>query len=341
MKKFNLFLKVAVLLTTTFSYAQLDFGTLLGAGTGDATALFQGYLEPVGKGLGNGINSGWNTTAKTHKLFGLDLGVTVNAAIVPKDGETYTFDNANFTRFKLDDSNISTAQMPTIFGSTKLEDRPLMEITDSNTGEKISFSSLPGLFDTTDMVGFNAVPAPTIQLGLGIIKNTDLKLRYVPKQKTDEFEASTLGFGIKHNLNQWFPGEDSKTFFMSVFAGYTNMNTQYHFDIDANPTQAFDLDVTGMTYQLLASKKLSILTLYGGVGYNTYDTKINLLGDYTTVENITYTDPVSLAYSGKYISGTLGLSLKLLFLNIGAEYNKQQYDTVSATVGFTFDKKDK
>ena len=79
---------LAIVLSTMVSFAQIDLESILEGGTGDAKTLLQGYIGPFPTGFGNGINGGWYTTAKSHKLLGIDIAVIANGAFVPKMAES-------------------------------------------------------------------------------------------------------------------------------------------------------------------------------------------------------------------------------------------------------------
>lgn len=315
------------------SFAQIDLESVLEGGTGDATTLLKGYLQPFPKGFGNGINGGWYTTAKAHKLLGFDIAVITNAAFVPSNAETFTFNNADYNNIKLDDSSLSSAELPTIFGSQALADRPLLEFTDSNNNS-ISISSPPGS-GLKEAINYNVVPSAMVQVGVGLFKNTDLKIRFVPKQTGDEYEFSTFGIGVMHDLKQWIPFVKRLPFDVSALLAWNDVKSKFYFDSDNQPTQALEFNTKTFMFQLLASKKLSIFTLYGGLGTTSYKTDVNMLGTYTTSQNQTYIDPIQLAYNGSSMRTNLGLSMKLLFLNIAAEYAIQEYNVFSARVAFT------
>lgn len=331
----NFLIGVFLMLSTTVSFAQIDLESVLEGGPGDAQAYLRGYLSPFATGFGNGLSGGWYSTAKAHKFLGIDIAIIANAAIVPTEGETFTFNNADFTNIKLDNSSLSSAELPTAFGSQALGDRPLLEFSDSN-GNTISTSSLPGVgLKEALPINANVVPSPMVQLGVGLFKNTDLKVRFVPKQTGDGYEVSSAGFGLMHDIKQWIPFVKRLPFDVSVFAGFNNLKSKFFFDTTNNPSQAVELNTRTATYQLLASKKLLMFTLFGGIGTTSYDTDVNLLGTYTTSQDVNYTDPVSLNYTGSSVRANLGLSIKLLFLKISAEYAKQEYDVFTATVGIS------
>lgn len=316
------------------SFSQINLESILEGGVGDAQALLRGYVKPFPTGFGNGINGGWYTTAKAHKLFGFDIAVIANAAFVPASDETFTFNNADFTNIKLDDASLSSAQIPTIFGSQELADRPLLEFTDSN-GDKISASALPGS-GLKEEINYNIVPSAMVQAGLGLWKNTDVIVRFVPSQSTEDFEFSTFGFGIKHDIKQWIPFVNKLPFDVSVFLGWNDIKSKFFLDPTDEPSQALEFNTKTFMAQLLASKKFSIFTLYGGVGTTSYKTDVNMLGSYTTTSSgITYNDPIQLSYDGSSMRANLGLSIKLLFLNIAAEYALQEYNVFTVRAGFT------
>jgi|TARA_B110000238_G_scaffold8617_1_gene8733 hypothetical protein len=314
------------------SFSQVEFGSILEGTLGDAQILLKGYVRPIAEGFGYSVNGGWFTTAKTHKLFGFDFAIVTSAAIAPSSAETFTFNNSDYSpNLQLDNSNISSAELPTFFGSQELEDRPLLAFTD-NDGNSVSTSALPGS-GLGHAIGFNAVPSAVIQVGVGLFKNTDLKIRFVPKQAASEYEFSSFGFGIQHDLKQWIPFVKRLPFDVSALVAWNDVKSKAFLDAEDNPTQALEFTTNTFLFQILASKKLSIFTLYGGVGASSYTSDVNLLGNYS---NVSMPDPISLNYKGGSMRANLGLTMKILLFNLSADYAVQEYDTFSVTAGFSF-----
>jgi hypothetical protein len=324
---------LAFALFAMVSFAQIDLESILEGGTGDAQTLLQGYVGPFPTGFGNGINGGWYTTAKSHKLFGVDIAVIANGAFVPKTAETFTFNNADYTNIKLDDTSISSAEIPSIFGSQKLDDRPLLAFSDAS-GNSISTSALPGS-GLKEAIGYNAVPSAMVQVGVGLFKNTDLKIRFVPKQTGDEYEFSTFGVGLMHDLKQWIPFVKRLPFDVSALVAWNGVKSKFYLDSKNDSTQALEFNTRTFMFQILASKELSIFTLYGGVGTTSYETDVNMLGTYMTSQDKTFTDPIKLNYDGSSMRANLGLSVKFFFINIAAEYALQEYNVFSVRAGFS------
>jgi hypothetical protein len=69
MKKLNIF---CILFLGLNSINAQDIGNLLLA-SDDASLLSKNYLNPAISGMISGMNSGWYTTAKTHKNLDLTL----------------------------------------------------------------------------------------------------------------------------------------------------------------------------------------------------------------------------------------------------------------------------
>lgn len=341
MKK--LFLLPVIVFLAFTAKAQIDLGTFLEGGVQDANQLLESYMEPAFVGLGYGLNSGWYNTAKPHKLLGFDLTVTANVSYVPSSAEFFTFSDADYTNVRLSDP--SNNQFPTLFGpnlpSSEIPEMTFIDFDDVDQDgmtddELIRLTGPTGLGLEEDL-GFNAVPAPMVQIGLGLIKNTELKLRLLPQQTFgdpgEEFSISMFGLGIMHDIKQWVPGMKLLPFDLSGFIGFTNLKTSFAIDEDA-PDQIAELSVNGFTFQGVISKKLSILTVYAGAGFLTSSTDFSLKGRYET-ESETFTDPINFEFSSGGPKLNFGARLKLLILTLHAEYAFQKYNTFTAGVGLS------
>lgn len=319
--------------------AQDDFDRFLEAGLVDANILIEGYVSPALKGFGTGLGNGWYNTAATHKTGGIDLTVTVNAAYVPDDDLFYS---PALTNGRIVGGN----QAPTIFGPA--DNLPSYEYTYEENGETFTgtFDAPEGL-DLEDEIGSNLVPVPMAQLGIGIIKNTDIKIRWTPEIEIDDDATFKLiGFGITHDIKQHIPGIKLLPFDLALFAGYTSISTDVTFETGTggsgvNTTNGLGIfDVNTLTVQALISKKFSVITFYGGLGFNSVSSKLALEGDYVVSddsgESINYSDPVNIEVSAGGPRITAGMRLKLAIFTLHADYTLQEYNTLSVGFGFNF-----
>lgn len=315
-----------ILLNPTYNFAQSDqFDLILESGVEDAETLLGHYLKPAVKGFGYDINAGWFNTAKPHKTLGFDLTVMGHAALVPNKDVTFTFNDHEYANIRLSDP--SNRELPTLFG--EYEAGPELIIMEDGE-EVVRVSSMPGLGLKED-IGYNAVPAPMVQLGLGITKGTDVKLRFFPHSVFGDTDVKLLGIGVMHDIKQWIPGMKELPMELSVFGGFTKMSSNSYLN-DAK-TQQLTYDVTGISFQAIASKKLAIFTFYGGLGYNTVNSNVNLLGDFET-DKATFKDPVTLNYKHGSPRATFGMNIHAGPLLIMGDYSFNEYNNVTLGVGF-------
>jgi hypothetical protein len=204
------------------------------------------------------------------------------------------------------------------------------------------FDAPPGI-DVEDFGGY--VPVPMLQLGLGIVKNTDLKFRFVPTQKSEEegYEIGLFGVGIMHDFKQWIPGLKQVPIDLSVFVGYTKLTTDFDLsDSDQSFTTdgAASYNVSALTYQVLISKKLSVITFYAGLGFNRVSSEMKMTGTYnietdTPGDPLVLIDPIDQNFDSSGPRGTLGMRLKLAIVTLHADYTIQDYNTISVGFGFS------
>jgi len=311
--------------------AQLgDLENLIKGSKEDANYLMEGYVSPILNSVGYGLNQGWFNTAKPHKTLGIDLTVTVSLVTIPTSAETYTVDNSKLTALEV--TSPTNGVVPTIVGP-------------SNITPTYSFKSLPlspiqgpsGLQFINDLP-IKAIPVPIFNLGIGLIKGTEVKLRYLPGNlisgnSGENIDLSLKGIGVMHDIKQWIPVVKHMPFDLSVFAGVTQLKTT--FDINSASGQRGEFSANAMNIQGIISKKLAILTVYAAVGYNKSTVKFDAKGEFD-LGTTTLVDPISLNATANGPRLTGGLRLRLGPININGDYTVQKYPTMSLGIGVGF-----
>ncbi|MDW7695359.1 DUF6588 family protein [Flammeovirgaceae bacterium SG7u.111] len=312
--------------TTASAQDQLD--VILEAGIEDAELLTKNYMKPFAKGFGYSINNGWFHTAKPHKTLGFDLIVTANVAMVPQRDQYFTFVNSEYNNILVAEGQ--SKELPTVFGPA--EPGPELTVFDDNGDEVVRISSPQGS-GLKDEIGYNVVPTPMVQLGLGIAKGTDIKIRYVPTIDYGDGDFSLIGFGVMHDVKQWIPGIKEMPFDLSAMIGYTKMTTTVNIDKDLDQTGSW---VTkGLTFNGIISKKLSVFTFYGSLGFNTISTNIDVLGEYEINDETTLVDPLQLEFKNSSPKMTFGMNMKLGPLLFYGDYSVNDYSMLTAGLGFS------
>lgn len=287
-------LSVLSLTTTANVQAQLgEVGEILRAGAGDANTLLEKFLNPYINGFGADLNTGWFSTAKSHQKLGFDISINVAAAVVPTTDQIFNVNDLNLTELVLISGNPET---PTIAGANSTDTRLGVLWDDPRTpqDDDVLFD-----FEIPSGTDFPYAPAPMIQASVGLIKDTDISLRYIPQTdfNVDPINSSLglFGFGVKHGINQWLPGEKLIPVDLSVQFGYTAFNASAGFDVlpqdessdvfnpynDSNwDGQGIDLETKASTFNAIVGKTLPIISVYAGLGIESSKTTITTPGAY-------------------------------------------------------------
>ena len=337
MKSLKTIFCVLLIFSSMQAVAQDEILDFLQAAPEDAELLTENYVNPLFRGFGYGLNNAWYSTAATHKTLGFNLSIGGTIAFVPDSDEFFTFRNSDYSTVRLTNQSESQAQSPTIFGPDTFG--PAVDILDPNSGSVIQTLDLPPGAGLEDEVGFSGVPVPVLQLDVGVIKNTDIMVRFVPELNAgDDGKFQYWGVGVKHDIKQWIPGMQYLPFHMSLLLGYTSVDASADFSGTLpGADQEGVYDVSTFTTQVLVSKRISVITFYGGVGFNTIKSNFDLLGDYDVDDNgsIDLTDPISIEVKDNNMSATLGFRLKLAFFTIHGDYTFSEYNSASAGIGFS------
>lgn len=331
---------ISMILLPLFTYAQdeNDIVKFLKAGPQDASKLMNAYLNPMIEGLSYGFNGGWYTTAKAHKTLGFDIGFSINAVFIPSSKNYFTPGDLNLSTTDL--VSPSSGKAPTIIGPS---DATTYNVDADGDGQSDGSFDGPKGLDFKDNIKISGVAVPTVQIGVGIYKNTDLKIRWIPEIEFGSSKVKLIGFGVMHDIKQHIPGIKMLPFDLSVLVAFTNIKGSTDM---ADPTfppsagdtspQVLNYDMDAWLFQALISKKLAIVTFHGGIGYNTINTSSDVKGSYTVAGYPqAFKDPVSLSFKNKSMRISAGMRLNLGPIYINGEYTLQEYSTVSVGLGVT------
>ncbi|MDA3952584.1 MAG: hypothetical protein PF485_02985 [Bacteroidales bacterium] len=360
------------LLLSVSSYAQFgQLGQVLSAGTDDAEKIFEAYLSPYANGIGASLSTGWYNTAKAHKIGGFDISVSFNLAIIPTAGKSYNAEDLNLgdpsngLNVAIDGANSSTAA-----GSND----PGQQLTYNQ--DILDAPVLIAQFNLPKGTGFGYTPAPMIQLGVGLVKETDLQFRYSPDIEWGNGSKIGLwGIGLKHSIKQWIPAINKLPLFdLSVQGGYTKLKSTSALNVQPsfydNITDAGDivqdlpgfydnqellLDVSNITANVIFSGDFKIICIYGGVGISSSSAILQLNGNYPYPEFVDITsstqiiidettalvDPIDIKIESSDGSVTkprfnAGFRLKFAVVTLNFDYTYANYSVASAGLGISF-----
>jgi hypothetical protein len=296
------------------SYSQ-TVQSILGQDIKQGEKLLEAYFSPMAESFGAGLNNGWYNTAKPHNLGGFDLTFTLNTVIIPNAAESFKIGNEFGGVFTSTETEASS-----IFGSS---DGTPMTYTNSNTSTDVDFN-MPGGFKTP------ALPLPMLQAGIGLIKNTAIDIRYMPMLNVgNNFNVNLFGIGLKHDLLQWIPvAGDAIPMSLSLQGGYTTLNTELKIS-----GQEVSLNTKATTINLVASKRLLMVTGYAGVGYNSATTTFSSNANFD-LGGVQFDEKVEMKFeSNKNVRANIGLRLNITLVTIQADYTFSEYPTATLGLG--------
>jgi len=311
--------------------AQDGFEEIILAGEKDAEILLEGYFAPAMEGFIYAMNNGWAHTAKVHKTLGFDLTIGASGALVPSSKEIFTATGLTH--------NNGSYTGPTLMGEG---DGETYTVTKDN--DEVSIDMPGGI---TEDLPINAVPAPTVQLNVGLPFKLEAMVRFFPETDfgDDGGSAKMLGLGLKKEITSWFGPLDKLPLHVSLLASYTTLNVNYGFGdyTESEPdltveNGAAEFDLKAINVQALASLNFPFINVYGGIGYGSGDSNFKMNGTYTynkDGDNEEILTAPDLKFSAAGFKTTIGARISLGFFKIFADYTLQEYNAVSAGIAFS------
>ena len=295
-------------------------------------------MSPLMKGAIYSSNGGWFNSAKVHDKLGVDLSLRLNTSFVPSADQVFSISNLEYITSRADD-------LPTIIGSNRQEDLIVTIPSDGILPEMKTIIKSPSGIKSKLPLG--AVPAPVLQLGIGIPFDTEVIIRYSPEYHRKGIDMSLKGIGIKHNLLQYFGPIDKFPLNVSAFASFSKMEIDY--DIQSFGSingvgQVAQFSLNNYNLLLLASLDVMVINFYTGFGLSGGNSSFKMLGqydlEYQTESNIPVTrflkDPIDMNFNVSGFQTTIGAKFKFLIFSAFADFTFQEYNTLSAGISINF-----
>jgi len=295
-------------------------------------------MSPLMKGAIYSSNGGWFNSAKVHKKLGVDLSLRLNASFVPSADQVFSISNLEYITSEAND-------LPTIIGSSRQEELIVTIPSDGILPEmKTTIKSPKGI---KSKLPLGAVPAPVLQLAIGIPFDTEVILRYSPEYHRKGIDMSFKGLGIKHNLLQYFGPIDKFPINISALASFSKMKIDYDiqsFSSIKGSGQVAQFSLNNYNLLLIASLDVLVVNFYTGFGFSGGDSSFKMLGqydlEYQTESNIPITrslnDPIDMNFNVSGYQTTIGAKFKFLIFSAYADFTFQDYNTLSAGISINF-----
>ncbi|WP_062053128.1 DUF6588 family protein [Aquimarina longa] len=322
------------LLLSNISISQTDINQVLEIGIENARRFSKDYFAPAGEVLVNAMSNGWYNSAKTKKLWHFEVGIVGNLSFVRDEKQTFTIDTRDYDGVTFRSGQASRTVSSALGGNQ--ERISVLVTNDQTTGLEVV---LP---DGISSSGIGSIPSGFIQGTLGLIKSTEIKVRFLPRIKAvEDAEIQLYGIGFQHEFTDWVFPLKRWPVRLSGLLGYTNLKGFY--DIDATTgmpgtDQKVQLNTNSWIITSVVSTKLPVLNFYGGLGYYIGSSEAELLGTYQIKNETplpeTLTDPIRVKNKTNGVKATIGAKVKYGLFRANLDYTLQNYNNLSLGLYF-------
>jgi hypothetical protein len=262
-KVFLLFLLVSNYAFSQSDQLLQDLGYLID----DALFFSDKYITPATDAAVYQSSSGWVYSAKKRKLWDVTVGVNTNFFFVPNSDREFQIKNSDFQLLSIE-SGATAATVPTSLGN----------------GDQIylagDLDGQPIRIETPKGINQNVVIYPHLSGALSLWYGTEVLVKYSPRVELKRSEYQVYGFGIKHNLSQYFKSLQANRINLAATATYSNEDVNFG-NLGINRLSGL---VDTYQMQLNASKEYKKFEFLAGFIANVSDFEYKLTGTKGAIE---------------------------------------------------------
>jgi hypothetical protein len=288
------------------------------------------YVEPITFGLGYAMGGGHFDSASPMRRYGFDVGVRVAGAL-PSEASKF-FDvllpgsvtyqgNSYPDPYQVRGGNRPTPSATGEGPGVVLEPTPTFAAVLLANGENPEDYALP----FPEGADIPAIPFLVAHGTMGIGWGTEVSLRLIPSVELDEEvgDVSAFGFGVKHSISQWFPGPSP----VDLSVWYSRADIKVGDFLDGNANQ----------FGVLVGKGFGPLNLFGTGMMRDASVKVSYTVENPDENPALPADGTEVGFTSSLGSGAVfgvGAGLRLLVMNLSAQYTADEFNTFSVKVGF-------
>lgn len=329
---------VLALVSVTLGKAQ-DLNDIFVSGVADAERFANAYLSPVSEASIYSISNGWYNTADAKPLGGFEISIIGNMTGFKNkdDKKAFLLNPAEYENLDFVDNPGQARMVATGLGDIEGVN---VFVEDESGLFREEFELPTGL----SAENLNFIPSGYLQGSVGLVKGLEVKARFLPKIKfDDDAKIGLFGAGLQYDFTKMLPADKLLPVAISAVIGYTNLNGEYDFTESSTINGSNQrLDASFKTWNfsaVVSTRNIPVINFYGGVGYITGKSDIDLLGTYEAngpFFSETVVDPFSVSKKASGVSANLGTKIKLGFFRLNAEYNISEFSTFTFGVNFGF-----
>lgn len=261
-------LKYLFILCSTLSFAQLDDVANIAS---DLVFLADKYVSPAADASVYQFSGGWYTSARKKDLWELEISVQGNLLFITNNSKSFLIDQTDLQNLSIKGTE-TTALTPTALGGTDIV--TLEGILGDDTFE----------FESPQGIDESYVKHAQFQASLGLWKGTTLIGRYSPRIQINKTYYEILGFGLQHNLSQWFPGMRESSFSIAgllTYSFYTVGDKFTPVSLPIGELSSVIVDGQSFMFNVIASKQINKFNISTALGVisSKFDYRVGGKGD--------------------------------------------------------------
>ena len=269
------FYMLLILSSVVFSQ-KTDFNSFLN----DATYYSDKYIATMSDAAVYQSSSAWMSSAKKRKLGAVTLALNSNFFIVPNNDKTFIVANSDFSFLQIE--NQSTINAQTALGGSAVNYLTGNLDVEFQPG---TVTTIPIRIETPKGIDQNVIVYPYLQAAVALWYGTEIAIKYSTKTKLKKGDYQVYGFGLKHNLSQYFKLLQSKKIHVAAMASFSQEEINFQFLEVALPyIGSIGIDeitskVFTKQFQINISKDIKKWELQAGLIVNNSDYKYEFTGN--------------------------------------------------------------
>lgn len=261
-------LKYILFFYSAFSFPQLDDVSDIAT---DLVYLADKYVSPAADASVYQFSGGWYTSAKKKDLWNLEVSLQGNFLFIPDKSKNFVFNEASLQNLSIK-GNESSASTPTALGGDNIV------VLEGTFGED-TFE-----FDSPQGIDESYIKHAQFQASLGLWQGTTLIGRFSPRIQINKTYYQILGFGLQHNISQWFPTMRDTSFNLAGLVTYSFYTVGDKFSPVTLPIGSLNsvvVDGESFMFNIIASKEVKRFNFSTAIGITSsqFDYKVGGEGD--------------------------------------------------------------
>lgn len=292
----------------------------------DLIFLTDQYITPAANASVFQASGGWYTSAKPKNKFDVELSIQYNMLLIPDNQKTFLVNQAQLQNIAIQGSATSSL-IPSALGG------------DNTVVLEGSINDEVFEFDAPEGINANTVQHGQVQASIGLWKKTNVIVRLAPSIKINSSVYKSLGFGVMHNLNQWFNGIKNSTYNFAFLGTYSNYSVDEDFneaDLIIGKINAIKVDGQSYGFNLILSKTFSNFDVSLGLGLTTSNFDYQVGGEGDLLLDILNTGLKTLSKSKTNFKSDLSVNYNLNNFSINTMLTFGAYSNIVIGLNYNF-----